>query len=138
MIRQAEPGGNSTLFYLMLVYGATSLLHFAHNAVYLQAYPNLPASLTEAGVFAAWTALTAVGVLGYWLHRRNSRQAGLLTIAIYGAFGFAGLDHYVAAPIAAHSIMMNATIFLEVLAATALLAYVARSILMPRQIGGRA
>jgi hypothetical protein len=31
-----------TLLSLMIVYGATSLLHFVHNAIYIQSYPNLP------------------------------------------------------------------------------------------------
>jgi hypothetical protein len=100
---------NSTLLLLVLVYGAASLLHFAHNAAYLHEYPNLPASLTASGVGAAWCGVTAVGALG-----------------------FGGLDHYAVAPIAAHSIMMNLTILGEVAAASALLVFVARLLLHAR------
>jgi hypothetical protein len=129
--------GNSTLLLLVLVYGAASLLHFAHNAVYLHEYPNLPASLTSTGVCAAWCGVTAVGALGYWLYRRISRVAGLLTIAFYGALGFGGLDHYAVAPIAAHSMMMNLTILGEAAAASALVIFVARSLLPARPVEGR-
>jgi hypothetical protein len=61
----------------MLVYGAASLLHFVDNAVYLHEYPNLPAWLTSTDVYASWCAISAVGVLDYWLHRRVSRVMGL-------------------------------------------------------------
>jgi hypothetical protein len=58
---------------MMVIYGAASLLHFAHNAAYLREYPHMPAWLTPADVSAAWFALTAIGVLGYWLYRFRSR-----------------------------------------------------------------
>jgi hypothetical protein len=118
---------------LMLVYGAASLLHFVHNAVYIQAYPNLPKWITPFGVYASWCAIAAVGALGYWLYRKVSRVCGLLAIAIYALLGFGGLDHYVIAPMAAHSIAMNATILAEVSAASALLICLAHALLADRR-----
>jgi hypothetical protein len=106
---------------LILVYCAASLLHFAHNAAYLHDYPNIPASLTSARIYAAWCGVTAVGVVGYWLRRAGYRIAGLVVIAVYAALGFGGLDHYTLAPVPAHSLAMNLTIGLEALAAAALL-----------------
>jgi hypothetical protein len=110
---------------IMIAYGVASLVHFAHNAVYLRAYPNMPAWLTPIGVWAAFLALTAFGVLGYCVYRLRSRAVGVLMIAVYGVMGFGGLDHYVAAPVAAHSIVMNITIAVEAAAAATLLVYVA-------------
>ncbi len=117
---------DAILLPLMLVYGAASLLHFVHNAAYLQDYPNLPAWLTSAGVFAAWLVVAAVGVLGYLIYTLVSRAAGLITIGIYALLGFGGLDHYAVAPVFAHTVTMNLTILLEVAAAGALLVCVAR------------
>jgi hypothetical protein len=116
-----------TLLLLMIVYGAASLLHFVHNAVYIQSYPNLPTWITPLGVYASWCAIASVGVLGYWLFLRISRPIGLVLIAVYALLGFGGLDHYVIAPMGAHSIVMNATILAEVVAAAVLLIYVALS-----------
>jgi hypothetical protein len=116
-----------TLLLLMIAYGAASLLHFAHNALYIQSYPNLPTWITPLGVYASWCAIASVGVLGYWLFRRISQPIGLVIIAIYALLGFGGLDHYLVAPIGAHSIAMNATILAEVSAAALLLTYVALS-----------
>jgi hypothetical protein len=117
----------SLLPVLMLIYGAASLLHFAHNAVFIRDYPNLPAWLSSAGVWIAWSAIAALGILGYWLYRRVSRPAGLVIIAVYAALGFAGLDHYTVAPMSAHTLTMNLTILIEVATAALLLAVVARS-----------
>jgi hypothetical protein len=96
-----------------------SLVHHVHNAEFLDAYPNLPAWLSPAIVYAAWLGETAVGVAGYIVLRRGWRLAGLGMVAAYAVFGLFGLAHYARAPLSAHTPAMNATILLE--AATALL-----------------
>jgi len=120
----------------MIVYGAASLLHFVHNAVYIREYPNLPKWITALGVYASWFAIAAVGALGYWLYRKVSQKFGLVVIALYAFLGFGGLDHYVIAPFGAHSIAMNATIIAEVSAASALLIYLTHSLLTHRKQTG--
>jgi hypothetical protein len=105
----------------MLVYTAASLLHFVHNATYLRDYPNMPTWLTSFGVYSVWFGVAAVGATGYWIYRRVNRMAGLVLIAVYAALGFAGLDHYVVAPMSAHSTAMHLTIALEVACAALLL-----------------
>jgi hypothetical protein len=105
----------------MLIYTAASLLHFVHNATFLHEYPNMPPSLTPLGVYGAWCAVAAVGLLGYGVYRRKHIPAGLALIALYAFLGFGGLDHYVVAPVAAHSWVMNITVVIEVAAAAALL-----------------
>jgi hypothetical protein len=117
----------------MIICGATSLLHFTHNAVYINDYPNLPKWITPLGVYASWCAITAVGALGFWLYCKVSRTVGLLTSAIYALLGFGGLDHYVVAPFAAHSAVMNATIIAEVSAASVLLGFLGYSLLSGRR-----
>lgn len=117
------------LLPLTIAYGAASLFHFAHNAIFLQDYPNLPSWLTAGGVWAAWFAIAALGALGYFIYRRVSRPTGLLVLALYAFLGFGGLDHYAVAPFSAHSLAMNATIVVEVMAATALLAAVCHELL---------
>jgi hypothetical protein len=115
-----------TLLPLILIYGAASLVHFLHNAVYLGSYPNMPAWLTPLGVLASWLVVAATGVVGYWLLRKGWTAAGLIAIALYAVLGFDSLAHYTLAPVSAHSWAMNATILFEVTAASALLFAVAR------------
>ena len=118
------------LLIVLLAYGAASLLHHVHNAEFLHEYPNMPAWISPAGVYAAWLGVTLVGIAGYLLVRRGFRIAGLVVIAAYGALGFYGLAHYGLAPWFAHSATMNLTIGLE--AATAALLLVAVAVLLAR------
>lgn len=114
---------NRALLALVLVHAAASLLHFAHNATYLADYPNMPTWLSPMGIYAVWLAEAAVGACGVMLFLRG-RSAGLVLIGVYAALGFGGLDHYALAPISAHTVAMNATIWLETATGVALLACV--------------
>jgi len=114
---------------LLGIYCAASLIHFAHNAEFLAAYPNLPAWLTRSEVYLSWLAVTAAGAAGLLLFRFGFRALGLAFIAGYAALGFAGLDHYSIAPMSAHTLAMNATIWFEVGAAAVLFAAAVASLL---------
>ena len=110
-----------TLLWLMTLYCAASLLHFAHNAEYLADYPNLPAWLTRSQVYIAWFGVTAIGALGYLVRRAGHELAGLALVGTYAALGFDGLLHYGRAPLTAHTMAMNLTIWFEVATAALLL-----------------
>ena len=116
----------SRLAGALILYVAASLLHFAHNAENLADYPNLPDWLTRGGVYLAWGAQAAIGLLGYVGYRKGWRLLGLILIGIYAGFGFDGLLHYTRAPFDAHTTAMNFTILFEVLAAALLLVCVLR------------
>jgi hypothetical protein len=117
--------GPGTLAFL-LAYAAASLLHFAHNAEYLKDYPNLPASWTRGDVYLAWLAQGAVGLGGYGLLTAGWQRTGLALIGAYALTGFFGFAHYQVAPVAGHTLAMNATIWLEAVAGALLLASVLR------------
>ncbi len=106
---------------LLATYFITSLGHFAHNAEFICQYPNLPPWLTRAKVYAAWLAITAVGLVGVILIKHKFMTAGLLLVATYAALGFDGLGHYAVAPMALHTLGANVTILSEVAAAALLL-----------------
>ena len=110
------------LLSLMALYCATSLVHFVHNAQFLADYPNMPAWLSPLQVMGTWLAITAVGVLGWAVTRTRWPLPGLLLIGAWAGLGFDGLAHYSLAPMAAHSLAMNLTIWSEVVAAARLLA----------------
>ncbi|MEP6790488.1 MAG: hypothetical protein ABI907_03900 [Ramlibacter sp.] len=122
-MNQTRPrlGLPAPLLILAALYFLTSLGHFAHNAEFICDYPNLPAGLTRAKVYAAWLAITSVGALGFFLIRRRHAAAGLLLVAAYAALGFDGLGHYALAPMAFHTFTSNLTILSEVAAAAVLL-----------------
>ncbi len=130
----ADQRGSRALGWLLLIYAATSLLHFSHNAAYLTDYPNLPPWLSRTDVYLAWCAAALLGVSGYVLYRRAHRRLGLLLLTVYALIGFDGLLHYRRAPFALHTGMMNFTIWAEVLAAAALLAGVVSAALRQREL----
>ena len=110
-----------TFTALVLLYGVASLVHFAHNAEFLTDYPNLPSWLTRTQVYVVWVGITALGALGYALLRAGRALVGLALLAVYAALGLDGLLHYGRAPLAAHTLAMNATIWFDVTAAVSLL-----------------
>jgi hypothetical protein len=105
---------------------ATSFFHHAHNAEFLHEYPNLPAWLSPLAVYSAWIVATAIGATGYWLLRRGQRLAGVVLLALYGFYGLDTLLHYARAPVSAHTLAMNLSIWLEAAAALVLLAVLFR------------
>ena len=110
---------------VLIVYAAASLLHHAHNAEYLDQYPNMPAWLTPAGVYVAWLGTTCVGLVGCVLFRWEYRMFGLAVLGVYGALGLYGLGHYTVAPLSAHASTMHLTIWLEVVTGALLMVTVA-------------
>jgi hypothetical protein len=122
---------SSLLVGLLMLYAAASFLHFAHNAEYLNDYPNLPSWFTRSGVYLAWAGLASLGAVGCVLYLLGWRLAGLLLLGLYATFGFDGLLHYIRAPIDAHSGIMNFTILFEVAAAAALLFAVVLEVVKP-------
>lgn len=124
---------NKPVLIFLLAYGAASLLHFTHNAVFISEYPNLPEWLTSTKVLAAWSVEALLGIAGFLLMRTGFQIAGLLTIAVYAALGYDGLAHYSLAPFSAHTPTMNLTILLEVFAATALLIIIAGTLFQQKR-----
>jgi hypothetical protein len=112
--------------WAMLAHCCASLLHFAHNGVFVDEYPNLPASITIPVIIWTWLGITAIGVVGYILLRSGREIAGLGLIAAYAAFGFDGFAHYSLAAMAAHTVMMNVTIWSEAITAVVLLLVVGK------------
>jgi hypothetical protein len=105
----------------LLAYCAASLTHFSHNAVFVEAYPNLPDSITPIRIWAVWLAEATIGLTGYVLFRKGMRRTGLALVALYAALAFDGLAHYTLAPMSAHTAAMNLTIWGEVIAGSILL-----------------
>lgn len=101
-------------FWLYLL---ASLVHFIHNAEFIEHYPGLPESWTRSGVYLAWIGLTTIGVSGWIFLRKGYYTTGLLLVLLYAMLGVDSLSHYVVASVGAHTLGMNLTIILEVTAA---------------------
>jgi hypothetical protein len=129
------PFRHDVLLMCLLGYTAASVFHYSHNAEFLRDYPNLPAWLSRAQVYAAWVAVTAIGAIGYVLLRSRHERAGLGVLTLYGLLGLDGLTHYAVAPFSAHTMTMNFSIGLEAATALLLLAVVGYSMLRVTRAG---
>jgi hypothetical protein len=116
------------LLWPLVLHTVASFWHFAHNATYVDAYPNLPASLSAGRIWLAWAALASLGVAGCCLLRLGRSWLGLSLIGMYGLLGFDGLAHYALAPLSAHTLTMNLTIWGEAVAAAILVIATVRCI----------
>jgi len=112
------------LFLFLFLYTLATILHFVHNGVFLDEYPNMPGWIGRAEVALGLGGVLAIGALGCLMYVLGWARLGLLVLMAYAALGFDGLAHYGLAPLSAHSISMNATILLEVAAAALLLVVV--------------
>jgi hypothetical protein len=68
---------------LLLVYLAASFLHFAHNAEFLSAYPDLPAWLARSDIYLTWAGLAAIGVGGFALYVWTRHSCGMFLLGLY-------------------------------------------------------
>jgi hypothetical protein len=109
---------------LMMAFAAASLVHFIHNAEFINEYPGLPKNWTTKGVYGAWLIMTLFGFIAWWLTQTKLRTLGLVLVMLYALCGLDSLGHYWVAPFSAHRAMMNLTILFEVLCALALFLYV--------------
>jgi hypothetical protein len=116
---------NRTLSALLVAFFIASLIHFIHNAEFLADYPGLPKTWTRGGVYGAWAAMTAIGVVGWIVALTRFQLLGLALIVVCSLFGFDSIGHYFVAPVAAHSMGMHVTILAEVACAIALFCYTA-------------
>ena len=119
------------LWALVGLYCIASLVHFAHNAEYIAAYPHIPAWATAETIYVVWLAVTGVGAIGVALSRLGLRSAAALVLAVYGALGFDGLGHYALALCSEHSLGANLSIWFEVGAGAALVVVSARCLARP-------
>jgi hypothetical protein len=126
MISGRDPARSNLLLGLLLAYMAASLAHHIHNAQFIDEYPNMPTGFPVWIAYVVWTAVTAVGLAGfYFCLRPGYRLLGFGALAVYAAYGLLVLAHYTLAPISAHTFIANATIWLEALTAALLLGTVA-------------
>lgn len=119
----------------LIVYAFASLFHHVHNATFLTVYPNLSPSLSVLNVYAAWAAVTTIGVVGFVLLRLQYIGPALLAFAIYGACGLDGLAHYIIADFFSHTPMMNASILMEVVSGIVLICLAAATAMHAKRIG---
>jgi hypothetical protein len=126
------------LTILRWVLGASivsTALHFTHNFVAIDQYPQSDAisnTAVQVAIVVSWPLLTAIGLLGYRRYAAARYDGAHLMLAIYALLPLATLGHYTAgnpdiAP------FWYATIITDGLLGIAMLAFVVWSARVVRQ-----
>jgi uncharacterized membrane protein len=117
-----KPDKSKTLEVLLLAYAVSSLLHFIQDAQYARTHPQSGWD-SVSSVYITWIAISAIGALGYLLHRSSLQWVGRVLLSLYAAVGLDAASHYTQAPITAYSGAMNISIGVQVIMAFVLLMY---------------
>src|SRR5262249_31706010 len=99
-------------------------------------YPNMPAWLSRAKVYASWLLITAIGAAGLVAVRSRFVLAGFILLAVYAALGFGGLGPYALAPVSAHNAAMKLAVGFEVVSAGVLLLFALRCVFLAGRQSG--
>jgi hypothetical protein len=118
-----DPARSNLLLAFLVLHMAASLWHHIHNGQFLDEYPNLPKGVPAALALAVavWVVTSAIGLAGYYWVCNGRRLLGFGAMGLYAAYGLLAFGHYALAPMSAHTLVMNATIWAEALTAALLL-----------------
>ncbi|EOD63860.1 hypothetical protein [Amycolatopsis vancoresmycina] len=75
----------------------STTLHYAHNAIRVADYPQLPgvpAAAAGIAVAVAWVLLTAFGWLGYRAYTQGRYPRALAFLLVYSLTGIVTLGHF--------------------------------------------
>ena len=112
------------LLILVVANLSASAAHFAHNAVFFEAYPE-PSWIPGAWfIVVVWCVVAPFLALGYYWDRRGQPKRAAAAFFVYCASGLLVFGHYLYGPPRELSLLANALIFLEGVAALVLLGHV--------------
>jgi len=134
MDAERSPAQSNALLPCLLAYMAGSFVHHFHNAQFIDQYPNMPTGFPPAIAYVVWGTVTLVGLAGYYAVRRGRELVGFAVLALYAAYGLLVLGHYKLAPMSAHTLGANVTIWLELVTAVLLLGTVVVSLVHGRDV----
>lgn len=78
---------------MVLASVVVTAFHFTDNYVSIETYPQ-PDWVTGAVVLVSWPLLTAFGVAGYLLYRRERFAAAQACLLVYSYTGLSSLGHF--------------------------------------------
>ena len=107
---------------------ATTGLHFTHNFVAIDKYPDdlVSGAVVRVAILVAWPLFTLIGIAGYRLYAQRRYERAHACLGAYSLFALTTLGHFLdGTPDIAP--FWFATIFTDALAGLAMLAFVAWS-----------
>lgn len=111
-----------TLYWIIAINIATTVLHYGHNVVHFEHYPE-PVWLNAKLVDMFWFVMTPFAIVGGWLYTKNRYWVGFGVLVAYILMSLLVLGHYNYAPFFEISFTIHLFIWLEVVTALGLFAY---------------
>jgi hypothetical protein len=122
-------GRRAVLRALLVASIVSTGLHFTHNFVEVDSYPQtdlVSNGATQVAILVSWPLLTAVGLIGYRLYSRRRYAAAYGCLGAYSLLGIASLGHFVAGSPDVPA-FWYATIFTDGIAGLSIVAFIAWS-----------
>lgn len=104
-----------------------TLFHYVDNILHLHEYPDLPTTQASS-IVLFFLVMMPFGLAGYWLYVKNRHKLSYYAFYIYCLLNMVVLGHYTPSRLRGdfwdYSFKVHALIWIEVITAMALLAYV--------------
>ncbi|MEM6840521.1 MAG: hypothetical protein AAF609_27285 [Cyanobacteria bacterium P01_C01_bin.120] len=97
---------------LLLLNICASILHYADNLLYFDAYPE-PAWFSPFLTDSIWFVMTPLGMAGFWFYVQKKYRIAYFGLYSYVLLSQLTLSHYLISPIWELSLKMNMLILLE-------------------------
>ena len=122
-------GRQAVLKALLIASVVSTGLHFSHNFVQVDSYPQtdlVSNTAVQVAILVSWPLLTAVGLLGYRLYSRGRYAPAYACLGAYSLLGISTLGHFLAGSPDIPA-FWYATIFTDGLAGFSIVAFIAWS-----------
>jgi hypothetical protein len=111
------------LTVIVIVNLVSTWLHYTDNALFLEQYPG-PEWFTTKGVFATIIIMTPVGLLGYWLYRRQSFLFSYIALGFYSVTSVSSPGHYLFPMMHEMSLKMHSLIWSDAVSGLSLISFI--------------
>jgi hypothetical protein len=130
--RTIRPPSSTVVGLVVLASVVLTAFHFTDNHISIDTYPQ-PGWVTEAVVLISWPVLTAFGVAGYLLYRRERFTAAQVCLVAYAYTGLSSLGHFISGSPDEFTTRGLVSVLIDGVAGSAVLAVAVWSILALRR-----
>ena len=108
---------------IIIVNMISTWLHYTDNAIFLEQYPG-PDWFTTKGVFATIIIMTPIGLLGYWLYRKQSFLPSYMALGLYSITSISSPGHYLFPMVHEISLKMHSLIWSDGISGLSLILFI--------------
>jgi hypothetical protein len=97
MDADARARNQSVLKWILAASIVSTGLHYTHNFIAIDKYPDGPVSgaLTQVAILISWPLLTGIGLLGYRLYAEGHLRNAHACLLAYSFTGISTLGHFI-------------------------------------------